>query len=50
MIILISLILTFAISFVTSTNCIVHYFIHCSEKKWQNFKNAIDKARIKEGM
>ena len=43
MITLISLILTFASGFVFSILCLVY----CSEKKWQNFKNAVDKARRK---
>ena len=46
MITLISSILAFAAGFVSLIYCL----IHCSEKKWQKFKNSVDKARIKEGM
>ena len=44
MITLISSILAFATGFVFSILCLVH----CSEEKWQNFKNAVDKARREE--
>lgn len=43
MITLISSILAFAVGFVFSILCLVY----CSEEKWQNFKNAVDKARRK---
>ena len=43
MITLISSVLAFAVGFVFSILCLVY----CSEEKWQNFKNAVDKARRK---
>lgn len=44
MIALISSILAFAVGFVFSILCLVK----CSEEKWQNFKNAVEKARREE--
>ena len=44
MITLISSILAFAAGFVFSIFCLAY----CSEEKWQNFKNAVDRARRKE--
>jgi hypothetical protein len=43
MITLISSILAFAVGFVFSILCLVY----CSEEKWQNFKNAVEKERRK---
>ena len=45
MITLISSVLAFAAGFVV----LIYYLIHCSEKKWKNFKNDVNKARIKNG-
>ena len=46
MITLLSSVLAFAAGFIV----LIYYLIHCSEKKWKKFKNAVNKARIKEGM
>ena len=43
MITLISSILAFAVGFVF----LLLSLIYCSEEKWQNFKNAVEKARRK---
>ena len=44
MITLISSILAFAVGFVFSILCLVY----CSEEKWQNFKNAVERERRKK--
>ena len=43
MITLISSILAFAVGFVFSIFCL----LHCSEEKWQKFKNAVEEERRK---
>lgn len=43
MITLISSVLAFVTGFIVSIFCLVY----CSDEGWQNFKNAVDKARRK---